>query len=115
MTDKQRSEFREALESQRDEVQKNLDDHEDVLNAPSDNRDFVGADRAQELENTEADTALVASEEKLLQKIHHALERIESGAYGVCEGCGQDIPIPRLKAKPSVSLCISCQEIHENA
>jgi len=115
MKDPQLTAFRTLLEDQRDEVQKNLDAHEAVLNAPSDNRDFVGADKAQELESRETETALVASEENLLLKINHALERIDSGTYGVCEGCNQEIPLPRLEAKPSVSLCISCQEAHEAA
>ncbi|MEC5125498.1 TraR/DksA family transcriptional regulator [Verrucomicrobiales bacterium BCK34] len=114
MTEAQLDDFRSILESQRDEVQKNLKAHEATLNTPSDNRDFVGGDKAQELENNETNTALVKSEENLLQKIHHALERIEAGTYGTCEGCNGPIPLPRLEAKPSVSLCISCQEAHEN-
>ena len=101
------------LENQRDEVQKNLDAHEKILNAPSGTGDFVGADKAQELETRETDAALVASEENLLLKIGHALKGIDSGTYGTCVGCSQEIPPPRLKAKPSVSLCISCQEAHE--
>ncbi len=114
MTDSQRDEFRRKLIDQREEVQKNLDAHESTLNTPSDNRDFVGADKAQELENREADSALVLSEENLLVKINHALERIEAGTYGICEGCSAEIPLLRLEAKPSVSLCIRCQEAHEN-
>ncbi len=114
MTDAQLEDFRSALESQGNEVQKNLKGHEAALNTPSDNRDFVGGDKAQELENNETDAALIASEENLLKKIQHALERIEAGTYGICEGCNGEIPLPRLEAKPSVSLCISCQEAHEN-
>lgn len=114
MTDAQVKEFRSALKSQHDEVVKNLKGHEATLNAPSDNRDFVGGDKAQELENSEAGAALVKSEENLLQKINHALERIEAESYGICEGCNGEIPLPRLEAKPSVSLCIACQEAHEN-
>lgn len=114
MNDSQLTKFRHALESQRDDVQKNLDAHEARLNPPSDNRDFVGADRAQELENSEADSAVVDSEDNLRQKIDHAIERIEVGTYGICEGCASEIPLARLEAKPSVSLCIPCQEAHEN-
>jgi DnaK suppressor protein len=37
------------------------------------------------------------------------LERIRSGSYGRCEGCGGKIPKPRLEALPYATLCINCQ------
>lgn len=43
---------------------------------------------------------LIESEQSLLQEINRALQRIESGTYGVCLGTGQRIPIARLRAKP---------------
>ena len=49
----------------------------------------------------------------LLQHAGDALERIDRGIYGLCESCGSAIPEARLEAKPSVSLCLSCQEAHE--
>jgi DnaK suppressor protein len=50
---------------------------------------------------------------KLINKINEALERIEDGTYGVCEGCGEDISIPRLKARPVTTLCIDCKSKQE--
>lgn len=46
----------------------------------------------------------------LLRKVQHALERLEEGTYETCETCGALIPLQRLMAKPSVSLCLACQE-----
>jgi DnaK suppressor protein len=37
-------------------------------------------------------------EKKLLSKIDHALEKFESGEYGVCETCGELIAPARLRA-----------------
>ncbi len=48
-------------------------------------------------------------EHKLIKKIKSALERIESGAYGICESCGDDISIQRLKARPVTTQCIACK------
>ena len=50
---------------------------------------------------------------KLVNKIHEALERIEDGTYGICEGCGDEISIPRLKARPVTTLCIECKSRQE--
>ena len=40
--------------------------------------------------------------------LEHALDRLESGEYGVCESCGQDIPTARLDVLPYATFCVSC-------
>ncbi len=40
--------------------------------------------------------------------IDRALEKIEEGTYGTCDGCGQPIAAGRLKVSPASSLCIEC-------
>jgi len=57
-------------------------------------------------------------ERKLIGKIREALERIDDGTYGICERCGAEISIKRLKARPVTTQCIKCkteQEAIENA
>jgi RNA polymerase-binding protein DksA len=44
-----------------------------------------------------------------LREIVDALERIDSGTYGLCENCGQMIFRERLKAVPHARFCIECQ------
>jgi DnaK suppressor protein len=46
----------------------------------------------------------------LLGNVIAALGRIESGAYGTCDGCGQQIGRKRLDAVPWTPLCIECQQ-----
>lgn len=48
-------------------------------------------------------------ESKLIQKIETALARIEEGSYGICETCGGNISVKRLKARPVTSQCIECK------
>jgi DnaK suppressor protein len=45
----------------------------------------------------------------LIWKIKDALRRIEEGTYGICEECGEDIPITRLKARPVTNYCLDCK------
>ena len=45
----------------------------------------------------------------LIRKIKDALRRIEEGTYGICEECGEDIPIARLKARPVTNYCLDCK------
>jgi DnaK suppressor protein len=52
-------------------------------------------------------------ERKLLKKIDTAIEKIDGGAYGVCEVCGQAIGIKRLEARPVTTMCIECKTEQE--
>jgi len=52
-------------------------------------------------------------ERKLLSKVEEALERIEDGIYGLCEECGLEIGVGRLRARPVTTLCIECKAIEE--
>ena len=45
-----------------------------------------------------------------LQRIDGALRRIESGEYGVCATCGEEIGVRRLAFDPSCTRCIGCAE-----
>lgn len=52
-------------------------------------------------------------ERRLIRKIQAALTRIDDGSYGICEDCGDEIGVPRLKARPVTRLCINCKSKQE--
>lgn len=52
-------------------------------------------------------------EQKLLKKIEEALERIAAGTFGICESCGEEISLKRLRARPVTTLCIDCKTREE--
>ena len=49
----------------------------------------------------------------ILREIDYALEKIKNGTYGICEGCGVDIPEERLCAIPWTRFCAKCAEQYE--
>ena len=53
-------------------------------------------------------------ERMLIKKIRQSLEDIDDGEYGICEDCGDDISIERLKARPVTSFCIRCKTKRES-
>ncbi|MCD6389075.1 MAG: RNA polymerase-binding protein DksA [Desulfobulbaceae bacterium] len=53
-------------------------------------------------------------ERKLLTKVNSALDRIKDETYGDCDGCGDDIGIARLEARPVTTLCIKCKTKQED-
>ncbi|MDH5671627.1 MAG: TraR/DksA C4-type zinc finger protein [Myxococcales bacterium] len=52
-------------------------------------------------------------EKTFLSKIDYALKKIDSGEFGTCEDCGEDISAKRLEARPETKLCIRCKEDQE--
>ena len=44
-----------------------------------------------------------------LHKVKAALAAIDTGDYGYCRRCDEDIGFPRLQAQPETPLCIACQ------
>jgi DnaK suppressor protein len=53
---------------------------------------------------------LEGREKHELDEIRAAQARLEAGAYGICEGCAQPIPLGRLRAMPTARYCVRCQD-----
>lgn len=56
---------------------------------------------------------LMDSERKLLRETDDALQRIEEGTYGLCEGTGKQIPKARLEAQPWARYCVDYARLLE--
>jgi DnaK suppressor protein len=54
-------------------------------------------------------TRLEGRERHELDEIQAAQARLESGSFGVCEDCGDAIPLTRLRALPWARHCLACQ------
>ena len=46
-----------------------------------------------------------------LRMVEEALDRLDSGDYGVCLFCDEPIPPKRLEAIPWARYCVTCQEL----
>ena len=50
---------------------------------------------------------------KLAAKIKKALQKIDDRTFGVCEECGEEINVARLRLRPVTELCIRCKTQQE--
>ena len=82
------------------------------LSTPMDNNTRQGdmADQASGTNEVHIQLKLKQTDAKILQAIEEALERLDSGSYGVCRDCGEDIAAARLNAIPWTRVCIGCKE-----
>ena len=66
-------------------------------------------DRATQESDRTFELRIRDRERRLINKIQEALARIETGTFGICEVCEEDISEARLKARPVTTLCIDCK------
>ena len=100
----------QRVQELRSEAGKTVEDMDEDENFPD------PSDRASMESNRNSVLRIRDRERKLIFKIQEALRRLDDGTYGICEECGEEIGIERLKARPVTTLCIECkssQEIEE--
>jgi RNA polymerase-binding protein DksA len=115
--------FKQMLLEKRKEILKNVGEIEDEalkksrLDASGDlsSMPIHMADLGTDNYEQEFALGLMDSERKLLREIDDALERIEQGTYGICEGTGKQIPKARLEAQPWARYCVEYARIMEQS
>jgi RNA polymerase-binding transcription factor DksA len=85
----------------------NPDNPQDWEPTPGEKDDSVADknDFADSIEEYESNTATLKELEIELNEVRAALQRIESGTYGICEESGEQIELERLEANPSARTC----------
>ncbi|NEA65880.1 TraR/DksA C4-type zinc finger protein [Streptomyces sp. SID12488] len=81
-----------------------------------DSGDGAGDDQADTgTKNTtrEAEMALAANAREMLVQDERALERLDTGTYGLCESCGKAIGKARTQAFPRATMCVECKQKQE--
>ena len=112
MSKSQLNHFRSILNEWKTELSQDIDrtvhTMQDELTSYADPNDRASqeSDMALELRNRDR-------ERKLIKKIEETLRNIESQDYGYCIGCGEEIGLKRLEARPTATLCIDCKTLDE--
>ena len=113
MRQRELNQFRRLLEDRKREILSEADRAVDSMTQPLEESFADPTDRA----TLESDRSMLLRirdrERKLLSKIDDAFTRIDSGSYGQCEECGDEIGLARLKARPVTTLCITCKSAQE--
>jgi RNA polymerase-binding protein DksA len=61
----------------------------------------------------EHEMALAANGREMLEQTERALQRLDTGTYGLCESCGKAIGKARMQAFPRATLCVECKQKQE--
>jgi DnaK suppressor protein len=78
--------------------------------------DAAGDDQADSGSKTaerDAATSLIRTLLDRRTQAEHAMQRLDEGTYGNCEGCSNPIPWERLEVFPSATTCVNCKQVRE--
>jgi DnaK suppressor protein len=112
MSKEQLDHFRKILNDWKAELSEEIDrtvhtmQDEVTMFADPNDRASQESDMTLELRNRDR-------ERKLIKKIDETLRNIDHEEYGYCEGCGVEIGLKRLEARPTATLCIDCKTLDE--
>jgi DnaK suppressor protein len=108
--------FKALLLQLRRELSHDIDDLEADAFATDGDRLSVDnpADIGSESFAQEFSLELLQRDEATLGEIDEALDRVESGTFGLCETCEEPIPKARLNAVPYARNCVECQRRAES-
>ena len=114
--------FREMLSNLREKLSGNVSQiQNDALRQTGKNSSELSdmpmehlADRASDNFVRDMMIGILQDSEAEIVDIDIAIEKIDEGAYGECEECGEEIKMERLKAIPFARLCIDCKEAEES-
>lgn len=107
--------FRKRLEEEKERLEEVVADYERDLEEAR--LTESSSDRSPDPGNAEASSMKLEYAKELsieqntldlLSKANRALERVDAGTYGLCESCGQAIPVERLDVLPYSTLCVEC-------
>jgi DnaK suppressor protein len=98
--------YRKLLLEKREELIKRLYERRSQIavdRAPDDEGAFALQDVIKELAATNLEREI-----RTLTEVELSLRLLESGQYGLCGSCGDEIPTARLQALPWTRICVVC-------
>ncbi|MBD3287900.1 TraR/DksA family transcriptional regulator [candidate division KSB1 bacterium] len=112
--------YRELLLKLKEEIAEQIEENNETLTANV--KDATGdhssysfhlADMGSDTMDRETAFWRASVGKSLFREIIQALEKLETGEYGICESCGQQIHEKRLEAIPHAKLCLDCKSREE--
>jgi len=111
------TELADELVAERDRLEAELTTADaelsDLLRHSGDGAGDDQADSGSSALEREHELTLVNNTRDLRDQTRHALDRITTGTFGVCESCGNPIGKARLQAFPRATLCVECKQREE--
>ena len=114
LSDEQAEELHAKLIALRDELAHGLEASVDAAKPVELDQPIGRLSRMDAMQQQEMAQATRQAAELRLKQVEMALRRIDSGEFGLCLECEDDVGYARLSARPEALLCVNCQEQRES-
>lgn len=111
--------FRRTILEKMEHISQDMNDIQEGINGTGNSKRGLSqdsiysqhmADAGTDSHEKEKNYLLMNRENDYYKNLELALERIDSGEFGVCSLCGTLIPEERMLEVPNTSKCVSCKE-----
>ena len=111
--------FKKEIQKRIDELNGSMDGIREDLNIDSKGNASLAQDSVYSVHMADAGTDsyerekgfhLINREANYIQYLNLALQRIESGEFGICAVCDSKIPEERMMEVPNATKCVTCKE-----
>ena len=107
--------LKSSLEQLQSELQQQLDRAKEATATVNLDQTLLGrVSRMDAMQQQSVALSTLNLTRKKLQRVQSALRDIDSGDYGFCKRCDEEIGFSRLKVQPEANLCIHCQDTVNN-
>jgi DnaK suppressor protein len=110
--EKQRGRLEELKEELLD-IQRGMEEDERQRSEEEQDTELDAGDEAQQMFTREMDASIGEQNERRLEDVDRALEKISEGSYGVCDDTGEEIAEGRLEAVPEAIRTVDAQQNFE--
>ena len=110
MNKKQLGQYKEILLDKRMELQTVLKKKSEMEKSGTSDESMDSVDQANSNYRTDFNLKRREMVIQQVKEIDEALERINSGEFGDCDNCGEQIPRGRLEVRPNARFCTLCKD-----
>jgi DnaK suppressor protein len=111
------NQVRNRLEAEKKRIEVELEQlkSSDIIDERREGSPF-GKREEEATESMELEKRLVLESrlQNLLAEVTKAIEKLDSGTYGICDNCGTTIDPARMEALPQAILCVNCRQKMKN-
>ncbi|CCO25347.1 TraR/DksA family transcriptional regulator [Maridesulfovibrio hydrothermalis] len=108
MTSSQNSLIKKHLENKLAELLQRTNSRNTSVESCADDNEY-----ASRISEQKINLALHVREAALIRETEETLARVDHYDFGICEDCGEEIGLARIKANPITRFCVSCQTRRE--
>ncbi len=108
------TDIRKKLETRRNELERRIERIDDDVRQVDGPLDPDSGEQSLELANDQVLDGIDSVTRMELEAIYRTLERVESGGFGICTKCSEEISVKRLEALPHSEFCVTCADADDS-